>query len=50
MSTRLIEEKYNGKSLNNIMPKSGNIKVPILDKMKIGLYNYISDKKRNKKG
>ena len=32
------------------MPNSGNIKVPILDKMKIGLYNYISDKKRNKKG
>ena len=49
-STRLIEEKYNDKSLNNIMPKSGNIKVPILDKMKIGLYNYLNDKKSGKKG
>lgn len=47
---RLIEEKYDGKDLSDVMPESGKIAVSILDKMKIGLYNYISDKKRNKKG
>lgn len=44
-SNRLMEEKYSGKDLNNVMPKSGNIEVSILDKMKIGLYNYLKDKK-----
>lgn len=44
-SNRLIEEKYNSKDLNNIMPKSGNLEVSILDKMKIGLYNYLKNKK-----
>ena len=44
-SDRLIEEKYNGKNLENIMPKSGNIEISVLDKMKLGLYNYLRDKK-----
>lgn len=44
-SNRLIEEKYNSKDLNSIMPKSGNLEISILDKMKIGLYNYLKNKK-----
>ena len=39
----MIEEKYNGKDLSNIMPKSANVNTSILEKMKIGLYNYLSN-------
>lgn len=42
-SKRMIEEKYNGKDLSNIMPKSANVNTSILEKMKIGLYNYLSN-------
>lgn len=42
---RLIEEKYNRKDLKSIMPQSGNIKLSVLDKMKNGLYNYLSNLK-----
>lgn len=40
-SKRMIEEKYSGKDLSNIMPKSANVNTSILEKMKIGLYNYL---------
>ena len=40
---RLLKEKYNRKDLSNVMPKSGNINPSILDKMRIGLYNYLKD-------
>ena len=42
-SKRMIEEKYNGKDLSNIMPKSANVNTSILEKMKIGLYNYLNN-------
>lgn len=42
---RLIEEKYNGKDLRNVMPQSGDIELSVLDKMKNGLYNYLSNLK-----
>ena len=42
-SKRMIEEKYNGKDLSNIMPKSANVNTSILEKMEIGLYNYLSN-------
>ena len=42
-TTRMIQEKYNKKNLTNIMPKSANIDTTILEKMKIGLYNYLNN-------
>ena len=41
-ATRMKLEKYNQKDLSNVMPKSANIDTTILEKMKIGLYNYLS--------
>lgn len=41
-AARMIQEKYNNKDLSNIMPKSANVDTTILEKMKIGLYNYLS--------
>ena len=40
---RMIEEKYNKKDLTSVMPKSANVDTTILEKMKIGLYNYLSN-------
>jgi len=42
-SARMIQEKYNKRNLTNIMPKSANIDTTILEKMKIGLYNYLNN-------
>lgn len=42
-SARMIQEKYNQKDLINSMPKSANADTTILEKMKIGLYNYLSN-------
>lgn len=42
-SIRFLLEKYKNKDLSNRLPKSANIKANILDKMKVGLYNYISN-------
>lgn len=42
-TTRMIQEKYSKKNLTNIMPKSANIDTTILEKMKIGLYNYLNN-------
>ena len=40
---RMIQEKYNKKDLTIVMPKSANVDTTILEKMKIGLYNYLSN-------
>lgn len=40
---RMIQEKYNEKDLTSVMPKSANVDTTILEKMKIGLYNYLSN-------
>lgn len=40
---RMIQEKYNNKDLSEIIPKSSNVDATILEKMKIGLYNYLSN-------
>lgn len=42
-SARMIQEKYKQKDLINSMPKSANADTTILEKMKIGLYNYLSN-------
>lgn len=42
-TTRMIQEKYNKKNLTIVMPKSANVDTTILEKMKIGLYNYLSN-------
>lgn len=42
-STRMLQEKYKQRDLTNVMPKSANSDTTILEKMKIGLYNYLSN-------
>lgn len=39
---RMIHEKYNDNDLSNVMPKSANVDTTIVEKMKIGLFNYLT--------
>ena len=39
---RMIHEKYNDNDLSNVMPKSANVDTTIIEKMKIGLFNYLT--------
>ena len=40
---RMLEEKENRVDLSDIIPDYANDKISVLDKMKIALYNYLSD-------